>query len=283
MKITGETKLIGIFGFPVAHSLSPQMQNAAFEAMGVNICYVPLEVKPQDLNKALLGIRAMHFLGANVTIPHKVQVASLVDRLDASAAMTGAVNTVVNESGTLIGHNTDGVGFINAIKEVATINFQDESALLLGAGGAARAIAAALAEQGIKKLALVNRTRHRAQEIDALISANFTGVKTIVLTPEDIEDSLIESCKIVINATSIGLEGDLKMPSVRVDRLTKDHVVCDIVYTQTQETPFLVAARGKGATTLGGLGMLLHQGAAAIRLWTGIEAPIDIMRGAIEP
>lgn len=282
MKITGNTKLIGILGNPISHTLSPRMQNAAFEAMGLDICYVPLEVAATDLEDAIHGLKAMRFLGANITIPHKVQAAQLVDRLEGAAAVTGAVNTIVNDSGSLVGHNTDGTGFIRSLKEVARINFAAEAALLIGAGGAARSIAVALAEEGINRLTIINRTRAHAEEIKSLVLVNFPDLSIMVRTPEEDNEELLMGSKLVINATSAGLEGNLKMPPAAVDRLTKDHVVCDIVYTQSQETPFLVAARGKGASTLGGLGMLLHQGAVAIQLWTGFEPPIDVMRGAIE-
>lgn len=283
MRISGNTKLIGILGHPVSHTLSPLMNNAAFEAMGLDICYVPLDVAPEGLQEAVTGVKVMGFLGANVTIPHKIEAARMVDKLEGIAAITGAVNTIVNDSGLLIGHNTDGDGFIRALAETVDIDFPAAQPLLIGAGGAARSIALALAGKNIKRLTIVNRSRLRSEDLKALIADSFPGLSVETVTFEDELAGVVSACNIVINATSIGLEGNLKMPQVPVDRLTKDHVVCDIVYTQTQETPFLTAARGKGATTLGGLGMLLHQGAAAIQLWTGVEPPIDVMRGALEP
>lgn len=282
MRISGTTKLIGILGHPVSHTLSPRMHNAAFEAMGLDICYVPLEVPPEDLQEALAGMRAMGFLGANVTVPHKINAAKMMDRLEGIAAITGAINTIVNKSGSLVGHNTDGAGFIRALEEGVDIDFPSAQPLIIGAGGAARAIALALAEKSIKRLTIVNRNRQRSEDLSSLLTHSFPGLSVEIMTFDDDLTGSIASSNVVINATSIGLEGNLKMPPVPVDRLTKDHVVCDIVYTQTQETQFLMAARGKGAITLGGLGMLLHQGAAAIQLWTGVEPPIDVMRGAIE-
>jgi shikimate dehydrogenase len=280
--ITGTTKLIGILGHPVSHTLSPCMHNAAFKAMDLDICYVPLEVSPEDLKGALAGMKAMGFLGANVTIPHKVETAKMMDRLEGIAAITGAVNTIVNESGLLVGHNTDGIGFIRSLEETADIDFPQAEPLIIGAGGAARSIAVALAEKSVKRLTIVNRSRDRSKELMALLANSFPDLPVEIRTFEEDLDGTLMNSKIVINATSVGLEDSLMMPEVPVDRLTKDHVVCDIVYTQTQETKFLIAARGQGATTLGGLGMLLHQGAAAIQLWTGVEPPIDVMRGAIE-
>ena len=283
MEITGRTRLIGILGYPVAHSLSPRMQNAAFDALGLDIKYVPLEVKPDDLSAAVAGLRVMNFIGANVTIPHKVPVVGLMDRLEGAASITGAVNTIVNRDGVLSGYNTDGSGFIRSLEEVKKSDYRSTCALLLGAGGAARSIAVALAEKGIASLVIINRTLSRAQGLADLITRNFPDLKVEIGTPDQANEGLVADCKIVINATSIGLEGDLKMPSLPVDKLTKDHVVCDIIYTQSQDTPLLSAARGKGASTLGGLGMLLHQGEAAMPLWTGVDPPIEVMREAIEP
>lgn len=282
LQISGTTKLIGILGHPVSHTLSPRMQNAAFQAMGLDICYVPLDVPPEALKDALAGMKAMGFIGANVTIPLKVDAASMMDRLEGIAAITGAVNTIVSKSGSLVGHNTDGVGFMRALEEVVDVDFKAAKPLIIGAGGAARSIAVALAEKGVKRLIIINRNSQRSSELRVMLNNSFPDIPVETMTfEEDMEGAFLAS-NIVINATSIGLEGNLKMPPVPVDRLTKDHVVCDIVYKQSQETPFLAAAGGQGATTLGGLGMLLHQGAAAIHLWTGVEAPIGVMRGAIE-
>ena len=283
MEITGRTKLIGILGYPVSHSLSPRMQNAAFDAMNLDIRYVPLEVKPEDLGDAVAGLKAMGFLGANVTIPHKVPVVEFMDRLEGAASITGAVNTIVNRDGVLIGHNTDGAGFIKSLEEVKKGDFSTTAALLIGAGGAARSIAVVLAERGISQISIINRSRDRAEELAKLLKRNFPALPVEIRMPDEANEDIVVSSKIIINATSVGLEGDLKMPPLAVDKLTKDHVVCDIVYTQSQDTPLLSAARGKGASTLGGLGMLLHQGAVAIHLWTGVDPPIEVMREAIEP
>ncbi len=282
MNISGNTKLVGILGHPVSHTLSPRMQNAAFEAMGLDVCYVPIDVEPGELEDAVRGIKAMRFLGANVTVPHKVSVAPLLDRLEGAAAITGAVNTIVCEAGSLVGYNTDGIGFIRSLEEVVKIEWPATNVFMIGAGGAARSIAVALAEKGVSRLAIINRSRERALDLEAILNRHFPKLQTLVRSLDEDNEDLLASSKIVINATSVGMNGDLKMPIMAVDRLAKDHIVCDIVYTQSQETSFLAAARGKGAITLGGFGMLLHQGAAAIQLWTGVEPPIDVMRGAIE-
>lgn len=283
MDIDGSTTLLGILGDPVSHSLSPRMQNAALTEMKLNMCYVPLHVTPADLPAAVAGLKAMQFRGANVTIPHKVAVAALMDSLDETAVRTGAVNTIVNNGGELVGHNTDGVGFIRSLEEKVTLDYSDTPVLIAGAGGAARSVAVALAGKGVPAITILNRTRSRAEELTAILVRDFPGLKVEIATPEDDTGGIINSSKLVINATPLGMEGQLKSLPFRVDRISKEHVVCDIVYTRTQETPLLVAAQQKGAITLGGVGMLLHQGAVAIHLWTGIEPPIVSMRLSIEP
>lgn len=282
MNISGKTKLIGIFGDPVSHSLSPRMHNAAYEAMGLDLCYVPLHVKPDNLASATEGLRSMQFLGANVTVPHKVAVVELMDEVSESAARVGAINTIVNDQGRLTGHNTDGAGFIRALEEEVSTPYAETAAVIFGAGGAARSIAVALAEQGVGYITIVNRTTERAEGLKQLLKRSLPTVRVSVMTPHDDLADLISTSKLAVNATSVGLEGDLKSAPLWVDRLTKDHVVCDIVYRAQEKNPLLVAARNKGATTLGGLGMLLHQGAISIQLWTGSDPPIDVMRRSIE-
>ncbi len=282
MDITGETKLVGVLGFPVSHSLSPRMQNAAFAAMGLDMVYLPLPVGPDMLEAAIEGIRAMNFLGANVTIPHKIAVVTLLDRLDQSAALSGAVNTIVNRDGALEGHNTDGTGFIRALEAVSSPNYPETSVLLIGAGGAARSVALALADKGIRSLTILNRSLEHARDLGEILGRACPRLPVKILSFEDETNGLPKDNMMVINATSLGMEGNLKPLPVAVDTLTEDHVVCDLVYKESGETPFLAAAAEKGATTLGGQGMLLHQGAEAIHLWTGKEPPVDVMRQAIE-
>ena len=283
LKINGETGLIGILGDPVAHSLSPAMHNAAYQAMGLNIAYVPLPAAPAQLQAAVAGLRAMRFLGANVTIPHKVAVAALLDRLDISAARVGAVNTIASRDGVLTGHNTDGTGFIRALNATATVDLSSSAAVIFGAGGAARSVAMALAEAGVPRLAVVNRSLDKAEELKGLLSVGFPDVSVSVATPEEGGARLVSTSQIVINATSVGMDGDLKSVPPGVDRLSEGHVVCDLVYTRSKATPLAVAAQKKGATFMGGLEMLLMQGAASIQIWTGREPPIDVMRKALEP
>jgi len=283
MEVTGKTRVVGIIGDPVSHSLSPQMQNAAFSEMGLDICYIPLHVTSQNLGAAISGVRAMEFVGANVTIPHKVIVMDFIDQLADTASLAGAVNTIVNQEGLLIGHNTDGEGFIRSLDETTHVDYENSPVFIAGAGGAARALSVVLAARGVPRLTLFNRTEERAAELKSLLNKNFPSLEVLIRTNYEDYGDLLAASKVVINTTPLGMEGQLKTVPMDVDKLSEEHVVCDIVYTRSQETPLLIAARGKGAKTLGGAGMLLHQGAVAIQLWTGEEPPINAMRRAIEP
>lgn len=282
MAIDGSTEMVGILGDPVSHSLSPLMQNAAFEAMGLNIAYIPLRVDAGDLETAVNGLRALNFLGANVTIPHKIEVAAFMDDLDESALITQAVNTIVNKQGSLKGYNTDGEGFIKALAEIKSIDFTSTRVLLLGAGGAARSVSVALAKEGVPLVTVVNRSPQRARDLISILEQFFPSQDTRMMTPEDVDNSVIEEHKLIVNATPLGMKANLKAPQLPVDKLSKSHVVCDLVYVKSGMTSFEAQAKKKGAATMGGLGMLIHQGAAAIHLWTGKKPPLEIMRQAIE-
>lgn len=282
MQIRGSTRLAGILGYPVSHSLSPLMHNAAYAAMGLNLCYVPLPVSPEGLGSAIAGLRAMQFLGANVTIPHKVAVTGHLDRLAESARRVGAVNTIVNEDGSLVGHNTDGTGFIRALEEAVAVDYSGAPVLLLGAGGAARSVAMALADRGVPRIAIVNRGRARADELRQALKDKHPSLPVETRLLDADYNDLTAAAKIIINATPAGMSERLKSELIAVDSLSEEQIVCDLVYSQTQATPLLLAARAKGAKALGGLGMLIHQGAEAIRLWTGSTPPVEVMKEAIE-
>lgn len=279
-------KLVGLIGWPVSHSVSPHMHNRAFQALGLSRwVYVPIPVAcdPQDrIKEAVLGLRALGFLGANVTVPHKEAVVPYVDKLSETAQAIGAVNTIaIDEAGRLVGHNTDGQGFIDDLAAHG-ITVHDLRVMILGAGGSARAITYALLANGCKRVVILNRTIAKADEIAALFGGVFPQA-TIETGPLDSE--LVRAdprCDLVVNTTSVGLSSrELQMPWDERIPFVANQTVYDLVYNP-RETPLLRFAARSGARAISGLGMLIHQGAAAFEIWTGQKAPIDVMRKAAE-
>lgn len=265
----GTTRLVALLGHPVAHSKSPGMQNAAFAAAQVDATYVALDVAPEGLAAAFAGLRTTNALGANVTVPHKLEAMRLCDTLDPSARRAGAVNTIVLEGGRATGHNTDGAGALDALRE-AGVDVAGREALVLGAGGAARAVIASLVDAGAR-VRLANRTRATAE---ALARDEGAGV----VDWEELDAALPET-RLLVNATSLGLQG--AAPPVNVKRLADDAAVFDCVY-RAGGTALVQEARACGLKAVTGESMLLHQGARAFRLWTGLDAPLAAMRAALE-
>ncbi|NLI11374.1 shikimate dehydrogenase [Pelotomaculum propionicicum] len=279
--INGRTKICGIIGYPVGHSFSPVMQNAAFSAAGLDYAYVPFPVEPGDVKEAVKAVKAFGLVGVNVTIPHKETVLPLLDQLSEEARLTGAVNTIVNHSGRLCGYNTDGEGFWRSLGEVGFLP-AGKTVLILGAGGAARAVAVAAALAGIKRLMLANRTEKRARELACFI-AEKTGLPADVIPwPEDKGGSLLgealSGADLVVQATRLGMHpNEAEVVPIPYDRFKPGQVACDLVYNP-METMFLRKAGQSGAAAVSGLGMLLHQGALSFELWTGAAAPLEVMR-----
>ncbi len=281
MRITGDTSVLGIFGRPVTHSLSPLMQNRALEAMGVNGVYVPFEVEPERLREAVDGMRAMGIGGVNITIPHKESVMEFLDEVSKDAADIGAVNTVVNREGRLTGYNTDGEGYITSLKEETSAVLKGWVVVVIGAGGAARGIATALAGEGPATLVIANRTRPRADALASVIKERFENIDvfTTGLDTDSLATCMIEA-DLVVNATSLGMTGMAAL-EVPLDRLPPHAIVSDIVY-KPLKTPFLRAAEELDLAIHSGLGMLVCQGALSLQLWTGMEPPKDVMRKVLE-
>ncbi len=264
--ITGTTRLVGLIGDPVAHSLSPRMQNAAFEACGLDWVYVPLHVQPEALGEALRGLSALGFSGANVTIPHKLAACRVCDELSQIATRGGSVNTViVREDGSLFGTSTDGFAVTSAVEP------RGADVLLLGAGGAGQALAAAFVDEGIASLSI--SSAERAEELAAFVRrlAPELQVRVLEWPPSG------EEAQIVVNATPI--KNELPVPP------RSDQQVVDLAYRPDgSPTALIAAARQAGCRiTVDGLEVLVRQGAASFEHWTGIEAPIDVMRSAIRP
>lgn len=283
--ISGKTRVCGIFGYPVEHSFSPAMQNQAFRATGLDYVYVPFPVKPGGLPAAVSAIKDLGLAGVNVTIPHKEPVLPLLDKLTREAELTGAVNTIVNQSGHLLGDNTDGRGFLRSLQEEAGFDPAGKTVLLLGAGGAARAVAVQLGLAGAATIFITNRSKGRAEEVASFVT-EMTGAGTIVLdwpvTGGTLPGEALQAAQLVVQATPLGMyPKTTEAVPLSYELFRPGQVVCDIVYNPVK-TRFLKEAGQSGAKVVDGLGMLLYQGALAFELWTGVAAPVQVMRKALE-
>lgn len=283
-EITGHTRFGGLLGNPVAHSISPQMHNYSFRRLGIDSVYLCFEVKPEHLKETVETFRRLDCFGFNLTMPDKQYVLEYLDDLSTAARMIGAVNTVVNENGRLIGHNTDGYGFMESMRQEG-FDIRGREMTLLGAGGAASAIAVQAALDGAAKLHIANRRsrsfRH-AEELAKAISRNTSCIADVT----DLEDqsamaSIIGSSYLLANATSVGMrkgegalggEDSTPIPDTSVFR--PDLVVADVIYNP-RKTKLLREAEHAGCSTFNGMYMLLYQGAQAFRLWTGRDMPVE--------
>jgi shikimate dehydrogenase len=293
--INASTRLCAVLGHPIRHSASPAMQNAAFAALGLNWRYLAFDVRPEDLRTALLGAKAMQMSGLNLTVPHKLLAVDLVDALDESARTWGAVNTIRFEGRDKAGNwmpldqftgappekirshgfNTDADAITKSVRESLGVELKGARVLLLGAGGAGRTAALKLAADGVGELFLVNRTESKAASVAAEIRRRHLNVRVQIGYPRGEID-------LAINATSLGLAAGDALPwDGRQFSLRQAHNVYDMIY-RPAETELLKAAKAAGSRTANGLGMLLYQGAAALELWTGQRAPVDVMRRALE-
>ena len=273
--INAATRLCAVLGSPIRHSASPAMHNAAFAALGLNWRYLAFEVDPKNLRAAIEGARAMNFVGLNLTVPHKLLAVDMVDELDASAKAWGAVNTIKFENGRAIGFNTDADGLEISLRMDLAVELRGAKVLMLGAGGAAHAAALKLAREKVAELFLVNRTASKAEEIAVEIKKQFSSVKVSVGYPKAEVD-------LILNATSLGLKLEDNSPlDEKQFSLKQTRAVYDMIY-KPAETKLLVAAKAAGCKTANGIGMLVHQGANAFKLWTGQPAPVAVMRRAVE-
>jgi shikimate dehydrogenase len=277
---SNQIKLAGVIGDPVAHSRSPAIHNAAFGHLGLRARYELWPTPAAGLAARVASLRAGHILGANVTLPHKVAVLELLDRLDPEVSAIGAANTIIREAdGTLTGANTDAPAFLASLREDGGYEPAGQTAVILGASGAARAAAVALVGAGIARLFVVNRTPEKAEGLlgDVLAAANADPL-LFALTPGDAElPDALSSAGLVVNATSLGWHGD-DMP-LPAELLPPGALVFDLVYRPTR---LLQAAAERGARPLDGSGMLVRQAALAFERWTGLPAPLDVMRAAMK-
>jgi shikimate dehydrogenase len=269
-RIGGATRVVAVVGWPVAHSLSPVIHNAAFAALEMDWTYVALPVEPGAVPEAVAGVRALGFAGANVTMPHKEAVADAMDELTEDAGRLRAVNTIEVRGDRLVGHNTDAPGFARFLERDAGFDAAGKTALLFGAGGAARACALAVARAGLTRIVVALREPARAALLAAAIGTLPTQVEVI-----GFDDAGDATADLIVNATPLGAHGeDLPLP-----KLGADGVLVDLLY-RPAVTPAQQAARAAGARAFGGLGLLLHQAALSFELWTGRPAPLEVMSAA---
>jgi len=267
--IGGRTRVAGIIGWPVEHSLSPAMHNAAFASLGLDWIYAAFPVDPSRVPEAVRGLAAAGCAGLNVTIPHKRAVIDVCSSVSEAVTAIGAANTLVPDGhGGFRGDNTDAAGFLRALDEQAPLDLDGAEVLLIGAGGAARAVAFALRSRGAR-VRVANRTAAAAAELGDPVPFTVAALDTVA-----------GQAALVVNATSLGLHGDAAPPELPLAGLGRGQVVADIVY-RPGGTPWLAAAAGRGARTVDGLGMLLHQGAAAFEQWTSRHPPVEVMREAL--
>ena len=273
--VSGRTTLAAVIGDPVGHSLSPTLLNAAFAASGLDWTYLAFEVPDGGAPGALGAMRTLGLGGLSVTMPHKAAVAAAVDRCTPEAEALGAVNCVVADDGRLVGHNTDGGGFLDGLAHDAGMDASGARTVVLGAGGAARAVVRALGGAGAAKVAVVNRTRGRAEE-----AASLAGSAGCVVADDGLADALA-AADLVVNATPVGMAGTASGDDLPVDPvLVPDGaVVVDLIY-HPAETAWMTALRRRGIEAHGGLSMLVFQAARAFVLWTGVEAPVAAMDAA---
>ncbi|MEO5804633.1 MAG: shikimate dehydrogenase [Verrucomicrobiota bacterium] len=293
--IDATTRYCAVYGYPIKHSASPAMQNAGIAALGLNWRYLACEVHPDNLAAAIRGAKVMKFIGLNLTVPHKLLALKMVDVLDESAKIFGAVNTIRFEgkakNGNWIplaqiqgediselrshGFNTDADGIKRSLHEDLGVNLLGASVLLFGVGGAGRVAALKLAAEGVANLFLVNRTKEKSDEMAEQIRQKHSQVKVTVGYPKT-------SVDLLLNATSLGLKSGDRLPLDEKEyQLKNARAVYDMIY-RPAETPLLAAAKKAGCRTANGIGMLLYQGAKALEIWTGKPAPIEIMRRALE-
>lgn len=273
MKIDGYTRLAAVVANPIKHSISPFIHNSAFEATNTNGVYLAWEVETTDLAETVANIRRYQMYGVNLSMPYKEQVIPYLDELSEEARLIGAVNTVVNRDGTLIGYNTDGKGFF---KSLPSFKISGKRMILLGAGGAAKAILAQAILDGVSQVSVfvrsasIEKTRPYLEKLQ-----NATGFRVDLFALEDVQDlqDSITKADLLVNATSVGMD-EVSLPIPRNIVLSEKILVADVIY-QPFETPFLKWARNQGNQSINGLGMLLYQAAEAFQLWTGKEMPTD--------
>ena len=273
---TVATKLVILLGNPLGHSVSPPMHNRVFEQLGLDYCYMPVEVTETNLETVFSGLSRMNVAGFNVTIPHKINIIKYLDELDPLAATIGAVNTITVRDGQTKGYNTDGEGFIRSFEEETKISVKGKRVFLLGCGGGARAIAMTLAFHGAEKLYLHNRTTAKADNLADEINKKIRPCTEVVKQSKDSQRDALADCNILINTTSLGMHPQEDVLPIEDSLITPHLIVADIIYNPLM-TKLLTTAQEKGCIIARGLGMLIYQGAAAFKLFTGVDPLVEEM------
>ena len=275
MDISGKTKICGVIGNPIQHTLSPTIQNSAFNHLNLDFIFLVFKVKTAELEMAIQGMRSLDIHGLNVTMPHKNMVINYLDEIDSAVESLNSANTIVNKKGRLLGFNTDGIGAVKALQENG-VDLSSSKVVLLGAGGAGRAIAFSIADK-VEDLIVLNRDITKAKNLELNLKLKFNkNIHYGTLSQDSIQKNL-RSSDLLINATNVGMGPNSKISIVNPKLLTSDLTVMDIVYNPL-ETKLLSDAKIVGAKTINGLEMLIYQGAASFELWTGRKAPIEIMK-----
>lgn len=278
MIVQGTTRVFAILGDPVAHSLSPQMHNAALQALGIDGIYVPFHVTPEQLTAAVAGVRALQIAGLSVTVPHKERIIPLLDDIDPAAQRIGAVNTVVNRQGRLIGYNTDAPGFLCALCDTLDFFPRQKNIIMIGAGGAARAALVALAQEGAETIVVANRSLDRAVTLTENYRKTFPDCQLVATELYgDSIDTFLSRADLLVNTSAIGLQGESFPPS-HLAALNPAAAIFDMVYTRTTtSTPLVIQGKYAGHRVADGRSMLLAQGKEAFALWTGASPPAGVM------
>lgn len=274
--ITGKTRLLGVIGNPIEHSISPQLHNTISMYLNEDLAYVPFRVEKNNLESAVRGLKSLNFVGFNVTIPYKSDIIKYIDVNTREALLIGAVNTVKNINGKLYGYNTDAEGFYKSFTREAGTDFKDKKVALIGAGGAARAIAVKIALQGASKIYILNRTISKAANIAEVVNNNIKCVAEYYQF-DKYSENILKQCDVIINTTSLGMYPDVDISPVEdTFQFSSHQIVYDVIYNPSR-TKFLFAAENRGCKTINGFGMLIYQGIYAYEIWTGLKLPDDLV------
>lgn len=282
MNISVNTKIYAVIGDPIAQSLSPQLHNGLFKEVGVDALYLPIAVNSENLENLVQGFRVMNFGGFNITKPHKMEIIKYLDELDPLAQKIGAVNTVVYRDGKMKGYNTDGFGFIKSIEnKIVGQSKEDLNILILGCGGAVKSVAMALADWGINKVTIANRTLAKAETLAAQINDNWPGKALAIAMETEQLKKAAGAAAIIVNGTSLGMADTVTLTPLPKSLLTKERLVYDMIYSPAV-TQLMKDAKEVGAQTENGLEMLLYQGLRAFELWTGIFPDPQLGKSLLE-